>query len=682
MTNELRYKLQKEDVNTLDSNITQLSTSYEAVKARILRLMDDVCGDMFDIDEIKEQESEKTSVYRRPRKITITIHKARKLENKGFLGKADPYVLLTLGDFRNKSHTVKNSLSPEWQYTTTLIWDGITSSHLRLEVFDEDVGCDDYMGSVTMDLSEDNLAETWIPLQGCKSGAILVSMTSELVDDSKIADSEVKYEQDRGVQVNTLTSPSDSGFMPWSCEDSEWSRRVNMCRSHQANLEKYLDITEDKHILHKELAKCHSSLKLCQDYPNIGEDARSVITTLRTNILLLEARVNEKLGSEDARCRPSVPRSYSDVVGSTDHEDTPASPASTCPLCRRRNWSQVEGDLWRLERWLEHSSASLAQLLRRGVPNTIETLEEVIQDHRDFLLQLDSHKSVAMSINVVGSHLAEHAVNPVRAQAMEARLVAVNGQWDGVCEQATLWQTRLQTALLENGEFHATIQELLVWLETTTARVREAEPVDLREERNTLETKHEQLLELSRDLARCEPRVVSLQEAADQLELQADSQACRQVKRKLALLSRSLRGLRQVVGIYTMSLAQALGIPMDTLEDSTQWEVQPRMDEMSLPVLTEQLRVETQEEEEDSPAYTRGGDQSDEFLQTSVLSRSYRFLGRVVRAAVPIQALMLLLLGVSSIVPLDQDELICSLQNNLQRSLEPMLQWSNGPPPI
>ena len=36
--------------------------------------------------------------------------------------------------------------------------------------------------------------------------------------------------------------------------------------------------------------------------------------------------------------------------------------------------------------------------------------------------------------------------------------------------------------------------------------------------------------------------------------------------------------------------------------------------------------------------------------------------------------MMLLLLGVSSIVPLDQDELICSVQNNLQRSFEPMLR--------
>ena len=69
-----------------------------------------------------------------------------------------------------------------------------------------------------------------------------------------------------------------------------------------------------------------------------------------------------------------------------------------------------------------------------------------------------------------------------------------------------------------------------MWLDATTAKVREAEPVDLRVDRATLEAKHSQLVELARDLARCEPRMVSLQEAADQLELQADSPACRQVE--------------------------------------------------------------------------------------------------------------------------------------------------------
>ena len=48
----------------------------------------------------------------------------------------------------------------------------------------------------------------------------------------------------------------------------------------------------------------------------------------------------------------------------------------------------MEGDLYRLETWLLHSAASLSQLLRRGVPTSIEQLEEVIQDHREFLLEV------------------------------------------------------------------------------------------------------------------------------------------------------------------------------------------------------------------------------------------------------------------------------------------------------
>ena len=265
------------------------------------------------------------------------------------------------------------------------------------------------------------------------------------------------------------------------------------------------------------------------------------------------------------------------------------SPGTTCPLCRRKNWRQLDGDLWRLERWLEHADRQLTQLLRnvsrllnfktyrhqpvvyQGVPQSIEQLEEVIQDHREFLLDLDSHKSVAMSINVVGSHLAEHSPNQSKAEGLRQRLAAINQSWDAVCEQATLWQTRLQTALMENGEFHDTILELQQWLDATTATIREAEPVDLSVSRSVLEGKYNKFLELLRDLHRCQPRVVSLQEAADQLELQSDSSsACKQVKAKLMLLSRSLRALSQVCSLYLTSLARTLGIqpPPETGENS------------------------------------------------------------------------------------------------------------------
>jgi len=209
--------------------------------------------------------------------------------------------------------------------------------------------------------------------------------------------------------------------------------------------------------------------------------------------------------------------------------------------------------------------------------------------------------------------------------------------------------------------------------------VRDSEPIDLAQPRQVLEEKYEKFRELQSDLQRCEPRVVSLQEAADQLELQSDTASCQEVKQRLALLSHNIRGLIQVCNIYCQNMARVLGRSEQSLGQGIQG---PRYDSaLVIPALTDQLLGHGAgpfvHPLQPSPPITR-----DDELNTGVLARSYRFLGRVVRAALPIQALMLLLLGVSSIVPLEHDELICSLQNNLQRSLEPMLRWSNGPPPI
>merc|ERR1712013_920993 len=52
-----------------------------------------------------------------PGLITVTVHKARDIEKKGMFGKADPYVIMTYGDLKAKSKTIKNSYNPEWEFT-------------------------------------------------------------------------------------------------------------------------------------------------------------------------------------------------------------------------------------------------------------------------------------------------------------------------------------------------------------------------------------------------------------------------------------------------------------------------------------------------------------------------------------------------------------------------------------
>lgn len=62
---------------------------------------------------------------------------------------------------------------------------------------------------------------------------------------------------------------------------------------------------------------------------------------------------------------------------------------------------------------------------------------------------MESHKSLLISLNIVGKHLAEHTDDENRARELREHLVIINRRWDDVFAAATSWQNRLQTALME-----------------------------------------------------------------------------------------------------------------------------------------------------------------------------------------------------------------------------------------
>merc|ERR1719175_148071 len=73
----------------------------------------------------------------KPEGIIFTLHSAKDLANMDYMGKSDPYAILTYGSQERRTTTINNNLNPTWNHQVTFDYEENVPT-IDIEVFDED----------------------------------------------------------------------------------------------------------------------------------------------------------------------------------------------------------------------------------------------------------------------------------------------------------------------------------------------------------------------------------------------------------------------------------------------------------------------------------------------------------------------------------------------------------------
>ncbi|XP_060567930.1 nesprin-1-like isoform X3 [Ruditapes philippinarum] len=383
----------------------------------------------------------------------------------------------------------------------------------------------------------------------------------------------------------------------------------------------------------------------------------------------------------------------------------------------RKDWHQFCTDLENMMSWLDEAEA--LQKSHSTLPGEITRLDSIIRQHKeifakDFLVQLESKKARVISINLTSRELVDPTTDEGR-QLID-RLKQMNRRWDSVCAKATKLQGELQDALMQCQEFHHTIHDLLLWLEGIESKIQQCEPIKMGSDEAALWTRLQKLQDIKYDLEKNQPRVMSLRDTADQLLLNSDSPEMCQAKDKMHIIANRLKALLRLCSSYISSLETRLDTKSSVRSPDRSFElsVSPSSSGASSPrdsairtstptrpfrptfrpltntstssrprtrspfALSRQLALDIHNVLSSSIAPHDLDTEDDNDIDTSCCP----FLMRVLRTALPLQLLLLLLLAIACLVPVTEEDYSCILANNFRRSLDPMLQYTDGPPPV
>ncbi|XP_053317344.1 nesprin-1 isoform X2 [Spea bombifrons] len=358
-----------------------------------------------------------------------------------------------------------------------------------------------------------------------------------------------------------------------------------------------------------------------------------------------------------------------------------------------QQWQQFMSDLSNIWDWLGDTEEELERLRRLDVSTDIQTIELRIKKLKELQKALDTRKAIVLSINLCSSEFTQ--VDTTETNELQERLSQMNVKWEHVCSTLDGWRCSLQDALMQCQDFHEMSHGLLLWLENIDRRKNQILPINPNHDPDTHQENHKLLMQMKRELLESQLKVASLQDMSFQLLVNTEGKDCLEAKEKVHVIGNRLKVLLKDVTGHIKEIEKILDISSNQLELSS-WSSADELDTSgSLSPVSGRSTPSRQRTPRGKcsvsqpgpsvnnlPSRSKDGGSSFFHSEPKLAQQNQSFFLRVLRAALPLQLLLLLLIFLACLVPITEEDYSCTLSNNFARSFHPMLRYTNGPPPI
>ncbi|XP_026554203.1 nesprin-2 [Pseudonaja textilis] len=343
-----------------------------------------------------------------------------------------------------------------------------------------------------------------------------------------------------------------------------------------------------------------------------------------------------------------------------------------------QQWQQLNADLTNIDIWLDKMEEEMEGLQEEEPQpvNSIQAIDQRVKKLKDMLKAYNNYKALVLSVNLTSKDFKQ--TDSTGYKELQNRLRRVNLRWEKANILLENWKKNLQKALIHCQDFHEQNQKLLLWLAAAETRRHQAQVKEPNADPHRIQESRKELMQLEKELLERQLQVNNLQEIAEYLLVKPDGEKYIEANEKVHVIGKKLKQLLEGVscdlkasqGRQDVSTFQVNGEELDSGSYHQLSEKSPisknKVDEKKILQSNTSSNVRMGEKEETN----------------SFAPKKHAFFCRVLRAALPLQLFLLLLLFLASLIPVSEEDYSCTQTNNFARSFYPMLRYINGPPPI